>query len=181
MRPDSVPACILALLRLRGGPQDLPYSHGLLWKLILLSLLLDMVASHWLAAQQGSVLRILVVSGFSLLLPWWLLSWAGKRARFVQTLSALLATGIVLSLVFLPLAVWAIDHGMAKPDATPTPQQAMLAWLILIVVVWKVMVTAHIWRQALEWPLAGGVAVSVALMLLELGFDRLLWGAGWTY
>lgn len=180
MRPDSVPACILALLRLRSGPQDVPYSPALLWKLILLSVLVDLVASHWLAAQDGSLLRILVVSGFSLLLPWWLLAWAGKRARFVQTLSALLATGLVLSLIFLPLAIWAIDHGMTHPDATPMPQHAMVAWLILTVVIWKVMVSAHIWRQALEWPMAAGIAVSLALMLLELGFDRLLWGAGWS-
>ena len=180
MRAGSFVSRILDLLRLRCGPQDLPYSPTLLVRLVALAFLVDYIAAQLLASGGESPLRFLVGFGLGLLLPWLLLSWTGKSARYAQTLLALLATGIALSLLFLPLALLALSSGMADPGATPSARQALLAWLILALVVWKVLVSAGIWRHALGWPMPAGVAVALLLLLLEFGFDRLLFGGAST-
>ena len=82
-------------------------------------------------------------------------------------------------MLFLPLASWALSNGLINVDAAPEPQQALFAWLILALVVWKVVVTASIWRHALDWPLPAGVGISLVLFVVEFGFDRLLF-AGTT-
>ena len=43
----------------------------------------------------------------------------------------------------------------------------------------EVVVTASIWRHALDWPLPAGVGISLVLFVVEFGFDRLLF-AGTT-
>jgi len=180
MRLGSFISRILDLLRLRCGPQDLPYAPTLLVRLVMLAFLVDFIAAKLLAAGGESPLRFVVAFGMGLLLPWLLLSWTGKSARYVQTLLALLGTGIALSLLFLPLALLAISSGMADPAATPSPRQALLAWLILATVVWKVVVAASIWRHALGWRMAAGVGVALILLVLEFGLDRLLFGGAST-
>lgn len=177
VRPDSsFVATIIDLLRLRCGPQALSYSLARLVRLAILAFALDLIAAHLLDPGDDAVPRLMVGFGLGLLLPWWLLSWRGGTARYVQTLTALLGTGVVLSLVFLPLALWAISSGMADPATAPNPRQALLAWLILATVIWKIAVTANIWKHALNLPMATGVGMSLLLFVLEFGLDRLLFG-----
>ena len=174
MRPGSLPRLIADLMRLRTGPQDLPYSPPLLVRVALLALAVDLFAAHLLEASGASPLRF--VCGFivTFLLPWLALNWRGHPARYVQTMLALLGTGIAFSLLFLPLASWALSSGLIELNTTPSAQQALFAWLILALVVWKIVVTASIWRHALDWPLPAGVGVALVLFVLEFGIDRLL-------
>lgn len=176
MHPGSLPRLIADLMRLRIGPQDLPYSQPLLIRVALLALVVDLFAAHVLETSGVSALRF--ASGFAVtfVLPWLVLNWRGHRARYVQTMLALLGTGIAFSLLFLPLAAWALSSGLIQLDATPSPQQALFAWLILALVVWKIVVTASIWRHALDWPLPAGVGVALMLFVAEFGIDRLLFG-----
>lgn len=179
MLPASFPRLIVELMRLRAGPQDLSYSRPLLVRLALLALAVDMFSAHVLDASASSVPRFLMAFALTFTLPWVLLSWRNRRERYVQTMLALLGTGIAFSLLFLPLASWALSNGLINVDAAPEPQQALFAWLILALVVWKVVVTASIWRHALDWPLPAGVGISLVLFVVEFGFDRLLF-AGTT-
>lgn len=178
VHPDSsFVAKLIDLLRLRCGPQVLPHSVSRLIQLAMLAFVLDLIATHLLDSNNDATPRLIVGFGLGLLLPWLLLSWRGLTPRYVQTLTALLATGIVLSLVFLPLALWALSSGMVDPAAAPSSRQGLLAWLILATVIWKIAVTANIWKHALEWPMAAGVGVSLLLLVLEFGLDRLLFAS----
>lgn len=174
MPPASFPRLVIELMRLRIGPQDLPYTQSLLVRLALMALAVDLFSAHVLDAGGTSVPRFLIAFLLTFALPWVLLSWRNRRERYVQTMLALLSTGIAFSLLFLPLASWALSHGLTNTDATPSPQQAFFAWLILALVVWKVIVTASIWRHALNWPLPAGVGISLLLFVAEFGIDRLL-------
>lgn len=174
MRLGSLPRLIADLMRLRIGPQDLPYSTQLLIRFAVLALATDLFAAHVLEASGASMLRFFVAFALTFALPWLVLNWRGHRARYVQTMLALLGTGLVFSLMFLPLTWWALSNGLIALDAKPSPQQALFAWLILALVVWKVMVTASIWRHALDWPLPAGVGIALMLFVAEFGFDRLL-------
>ncbi len=178
VRPDSsFVASLIDLLRLRCGPQVLPYSVPRLIQLAMFAFVLDLIATHLLEPNSDATPRLIAGFALGLLLPWLLLSWRGLTARYVQTLTALLATGIVLSLLFLPLALWAISSGMVDPAGTPSSRQALLAWLILATVIWKITVTANIWKHALGWPMAAGVGVSLVLLVIEFGLDRLLFAS----
>lgn len=174
MRQGWLPRLIADLMRLRIGPQDLPYSPPLLVRIALLALAVDLLAAHVLEASGVSALRF--VSGFAVTfaLPWLVLNWRGHRTRYVQTMLALLGTGIAFSLMFLPLASWALSSGLVALGDKPSPQQALFAWLILALVVWKIAVTASIWRHALDWPLPAGVGIALLLFVAEFGIDRLL-------
>lgn len=174
MNPVSFLSQILDLLRLRSGPQELPCSLPLLYRLALLALGVDLFAAWLLEVTDTSTARLMLSFGLALALPWLVLNWRGRAPRYVQTMLALLGTGIVFSLVFLPLAMWALSHGLVTPDAMPTAQQALFAWMILALVVWKIAVTAHIWRHALDWSLPGGVGIALLLFVAEFGIDRLL-------
>ena len=174
MFPIALLRQVFDLLRLRAGPQDLPYSKPLLYRVAALSLGVDLVAASVLDGGGVSMPRFVAATLATFVLPWLLLSWRGHAPRYAQTMLALLATGIVFSLLFLPMAMWALSQGLLTPGATPTSTQALFAWLILALVVWKITVTAGIWRHALEWPMLGGVAAALGLFLLEFAFDRLL-------
>lgn len=168
------------LLRARCGPQDLPASIPLLWKLVWLTLLVEYAGTLLLPSVDRTPLRFALAFGYGLAMPWLLLTLMHRRARYLQTMSALLATGLVLSLVFLPLAVAALNAGMMESPDGGSSRQGVLALLLLAVVIWKVGVTANIWHHALEWPFAAGVGVALLMFALELGLDRLIFGGATT-
>ncbi|MCX7556111.1 hypothetical protein OS187_04615 [Xanthomonadaceae bacterium JHOS43] len=174
VHPASLLHLIVDLMRLRAGPQDLPHSPPLLVRFALVALAVDLFSAHVLDVDGTPAPRFMVAFALTFALPWMLLSWRNRRERYVQTMLALLATGIAFSLLFLPLASWALTQGLIGVDTAPDPQQALFAWLILALVVWKVAVTASIWRHALDWPLPAGVGISLLLFVAEFGLDRLL-------
>lgn len=165
------------LLLARCGPQDLPWSKSLLWKLVWLALAVDYFGTILLAEAETTMLRFVVSFACGLVLPWLALTLVGKRERYVQTLTALLATGIVVTLVFLPLALAAIAFGMTEATGdSSSARQGLVALLLLAVMVWKIWVVGNIWHHALEWPFLAGIGVALLMFAFELGLDRLLFG-----
>ncbi len=175
-REPSLLGRIIDLLLARGGPQDLPWSPALLWRLLWLALAVDWLATVLIEAADDSLPRFALSFACDVLLPWLLLALMSRQARYVQTLSALLATGIVLALVFLPLALAAVAAGMSEAGNEGTVGQGLLALAILATVAWKIWITGNIWHHALEWPFVAGIGVALALFVLELGLDRLVFG-----
>lgn len=180
LRTGALVERTIDLLRARCGPQDLPASTALAWKLIWLSLLVEYLGTILLPLANQTPLRFALSFSYGLALPWLLLALVRKRARYLQTLSALLATGIVLSLAFLPLAMAALNAGMGGDATEGNSRQSLLALLILAVMIWKIWVTGNIWRHALEWPFAAGVAVALAMFAIQVGLDRWLFAGAPT-
>ena len=88
MKPAHFASRVLDLLRLRSGPQDLPYSLPLLYRLAILALLVDLVAAWALEVNEASSVRLLVSFALTFALPWLVLRWRGHEARYVQTMLA---------------------------------------------------------------------------------------------
>ncbi len=147
---------VIDLLWLRCGPQDLPYSKPLVWALMWLSLGLEFLAHQLLDRENSGALPIFLGFVLGLGVPWVLLATFDKRARYVQTLTALLVTSLVLSLAFLPLALVLMPVTGAQAATPATGLHSLLALLMLALVVWKIWVTGNIWRHALNWPSAAG-------------------------
>jgi len=162
------------LLFLRRGPQDLPYSPALLALLIGAMLALDAaLAEH--VSQVG-----LPHMAFSLLLmlalTWLALRIGEKSPRFVQTASALLGAGIVLTLLAVPVLL-----GVGRLPADPkllTPSQSMWVMVALAFQVWDLAITAHILRHALDLKLRFGVLIAVVFSAVDLVLGSMLFERG---
>ena len=163
------------LCRLRRGPQDVPHSPNLFGALIVASVVLDLLVGHLLGDGADVLPRSLLSTAIVLALCWIALAIRRLRNRYVQTATALLACGVLLSLLQVPLA-WLAGPPPADANALVGLQIA-LGWLALAVFVWQLAVDAHIMRHAIEssWGLAFALVVSWVLAYWAL--ERLLFGA----
>ena len=101
-RPDAarpLPAQVRDLCLLRGGPQDLPWSPGLLVALLAAGTALDVLVGNALDADSNALARSLLSSLVVLGLCWAALAMRDLRNRFVQTGTALAATSIAFTLL----------------------------------------------------------------------------------
>lgn len=148
---------IWGIMRLRSGPQALPFSYGLLAVFLMLHMLIDIVLSGPMALQWDSLLSAVVNSLFTAGFVFVMLQWAKKAPRFVQTLSALLGAEILIGLIgAVLLLIYQI------------PALALLvSVLFLFLVVWNGLIAAHIFRLALDTTMLWGVALALLYIILS--------------
>ncbi|HEY8011520.1 MAG TPA: hypothetical protein VIE67_11050 [Rudaea sp.] len=156
------------ILLLRRGPQDLPYSTQTLAAVVALCVVMQIgVALFAHEVSLGGVLGgALLWLCFTLLTLNLLLSMRGLRSRFVQTATALLSCALVFTAISAPIALLAGD-----PPATPeqmTPLQLLLGAVSLPLLIWKVVVDAHVFRHSLNLPFAGGMLIAVLWIIAAL-------------
>jgi hypothetical protein len=151
---------------LKAGPQDLPNSTWLMkfslvvyFALAVISQLLEYSLSMSLAAAIAELILMMLIVAI-------LLQLRGYSERFNQTVTAMAGTGTIISLIALPLVNLA--SGISPDQMTFTDNVIMV--LIMTVLLWSLMVTAHIFRNALEIKVGLAVALTVvytiALMLV---------------
>jgi hypothetical protein len=163
------------ILLLRRGPQDLPFSSSLLGALILLALAIGLAVS----AQRVPIAVAAPQLGFEVLLllalAWVPLAVAKRRERFIQTATAMVAVAIAFNLLAVPV-VLGVGELPKDPRALSTVQ-VLLGWLSLALLAWKLVVSGHILRQALDVPLRIGVLIAAALLAGEVVLNLALFGA----
>jgi len=155
------------LIFFRAGPQDMPYAPRALIVLLILGAALEIAFdlrqnTPWPAiagANVGTLAALATLFG--------LLRWRGKPERFVQTALALVATGLLLQVIVLPLLL-AIGWPLSD-KAQLTPRQTVELRAVFVLAVWQVAISVNVLRHALEIPVAGGV-----LALLAIGFADLM-------
>lgn len=151
---------------LKAGPQDLPSSSWLMkfslvvyFAVATLSQLLEYSLPISLAAAFSELILMLLLVAL-------LLRFRGFSARYKQTVTAMAGTGTLISLVALPLVQLASG---ISPEKMSVIDSAVMV-LIMSVLLWSLMVTAHIFRNALEIKASMAVALTVvytiALMLV---------------
>jgi hypothetical protein len=171
----SLLSVLIDLCLLRSGPQELPYSPRLTRNLVLLGLGCDLLYVSALEVS-GATPRVAFGLAMTLLLPWLLLVWRQRRERYAQTLGALAGSGVLFTLLFLPLALWARQHTPPAGVQELTQQQIAAGWLVLGLLGWKLAVNGHILRHALDLPRSAGLGLALAWFLIEFNLDRLLFG-----
>jgi hypothetical protein len=159
------------LCQLKRGPEDMPYSPALLLALIAASVVLD-VATGTLFGGNDTLAHSLVSTALVLALAWAALNVRKLGNRYVQTASALVACGLVFSLLVLPLG-W-LAHPMPRTTDGLTPLQMLLGWAMLGVFVWNLVVFAHIMRRAIEAPFGLAFAIVIAWAVAEWALGSVL-------
>ncbi|MGD8934533.1 MAG: hypothetical protein PVF35_07120 [Gammaproteobacteria bacterium] len=159
---------ILAVMLLRAGPQDVPYSSALLAVVTLLYLaggvLVLKTAMAISQAVANMVLDLAVLFAFS----YFCLSLLGFRARFVQTATALAGVGTVYHLLAWPLFIQI--HGM-QPEQQGVKITALL---MLLLISWQVLVFAHVFRHAMQLSMVRALALSFGYLFLSMAAAEII-------
>jgi hypothetical protein len=106
-------------------------------------------------------LRIVLEVGMPLAFTWILLAIARRRARFLQTATALLGVGALAALILYPLDSLIRVMGEDKWAALPVG----VIWTAVLI--GYLLACAHIWRSALDSGFLLGVAITLGYFVLS--------------
>ena len=148
----------MCLLKYR--PQDIPASRELLALSIVLYFLLDFLLANLDENITQALPAALIDTMFLLVFVLLLMLLRRKVNRWTQTVTALAGTGIVFGLLLMPAVI-----ALPEPDAMTAIQQ-ILSILLYLVLIWYVVVLAHIFRHAMSSSFALGVFVSITYLLM---------------
>jgi len=157
----------LDICMFRAVPQDIPASVVLLRICLAIyvasgiPLLLDQAG--WAVALGRALIDAVVL----LMLIYTVLRSMGRTARFTQTVTALLGTGVILNLLALPLIFLTAE---APVQGEPVLPYALLLGLLF----WSLAIFGHISRHALEAPMAVGVLFGLLYLLVSYSAAGLL-------
>src|SRR3546814_20689714 len=119
---DELFSRVLAIGRLRLGPEDMPYAPATAKALIAAVLLLEMALSQLLAVPDGLLLpRMLLRAAMLVGAPWLLLHLRTRSCRLVHTLIALAGTSLLFTLALVPLLLLTTASPIDPTAPAPAP------------------------------------------------------------
>lgn len=164
----SVTQKIIIMLLLKSAPQDLPYSTSLMLRLIFIYLVSGVIVVGDMVVPELAIGRMLLNIGIILSFSYAILSALNLNARFVQMISALIGTGIVFNLLAWPI----LSYGNVDQSSSAAVQTMSL--LVLMLISWEILVTAHIFRNALNTKITQAVILAMSLFFVSLTLSQLV-------
>jgi hypothetical protein len=155
------------VIQLRRGPQDAPHSPRLLVTLCAASLLLQLAVARALNADGDTLAGGILALAFNFGLLFLLLAVRKLSNRFVQAALTLLGCAILFQLLSMPIVLMAGGHP-PNPGDQLTPVQVLLGLVSLPLLIWKLIVDAHILRHSLDLPFVSGLLIAVCWVIAEL-------------
>jgi hypothetical protein len=153
---------ILDIALRRQSPANLPASLLLLALASGAAALTEVLGALLPPPPNGQIpLRILLVVGMPLAFAWVILALARRRARFLQTATALLGVGALADLILYPLDSLIGVIGMDKWASLP------IGVISTAVLIGYLLACAHIWRSALDSGFPLGAAISLGYFVLS--------------
>jgi hypothetical protein len=162
--PAGALQVFIDIVRMRRGPEDLPFDRSLLLVTVVAYGLLNFGIGLLLPHTASPLLPVLIDIAVTVGSLHWLLRLARKPERFVQSATAMFGFQIVLAPAMLFVAWLSVRYAQ---DAT---WQLPVAVLLFGVVMWALVVAARILRSATGWPMAACVAATITIDL----FARLI-------
>jgi hypothetical protein len=146
----------------RRGPDSLPSSPFLLWGLFATSLAADF-ALLGLAGRSARWFAVdVLVLGLNVWFVWALLRTFNRQGRFRQTMTALLGSGVLLTVLQAPLI-----RAVVEPPPDPqNPTLTLPGLLWLVIMIWAMDITAFVFSRALERPYLLCIAIVIGYVLL---------------
>ncbi len=153
---NSIISSLANMLRLRGGPQHFPASWRLMLFLVVAFLLQNLFTGSQLDDADASAKSLLAI-GLQVTVLAGLLYWRRRPERFTQTLSALVAVGIIFNVI-----TWTL---LSQSDQESN--QPMLAMVWFSVFIWSLFVDANIYRHSLSVNLSVGMLITVLTLAIS--------------
>jgi hypothetical protein len=138
------------------GPQDLPASRTLAWSLLVLYAGVEFMLTQLFQVKlRTAVLMILIDVAMLTGWMWAVLTFFGRRQRFVQTATAVLGVSILLLLLDIAMRTVQLASGMSGglPD-----EVGLLRFLLFA------LILGRIFMHALDRSLLTGMALTVAIV-----------------
>lgn len=146
---------------LRDGPQSLPHGKTLLHWVIVLHLLFGSLYGLSDSSLSKSVHQELALLLFNLGFIRVVLMLSKHPERFAQSATALLGADVLISGIGLLLYVVLIQ-GLGLQTLSDTVN--------ILLMVWSIVVTAHVFRHALDTRFAAGLLLTFMLLLTSWTF-----------
>jgi len=147
----------------RQTPANLPASLLLLVLAACAAALAEVLGALLPPPPNGQIpLRIVLEVGVPLAFTWGLLALARRRARFLQTATALLGVGALAQLILYPLD--SLIHLLGEGQLIALP----IGVIWIAVLIGYLLACAHIWRSALDSGLLLGVGISLGYWVLSI-------------
>ncbi len=152
----------LNIMLLRARPQDLPGQPVVLWIAVTAAFVSGFAGFLFVydfSAALGRSMLSVLIPGIAV---WLLLRIRRLQHRFNQTFAALCGSAAVINAIAFPFMPYLFNAGADAQAGT---------WLIvltLLIDIWSVVITAHIFRHALDIGFASGISLSIALILVTV-------------
>lgn len=141
----------------RRGPQDLPSSKSLAWLVALIYGVSDTLQVSLLGWNLRSAVLLVIIDTLMICAwVWSLLAFFGHRERFVQTISAILGAGALITLFDLLVSGTELLIG----GSVRSPDEWVLLRLFIVL-----LVLGRILQQALDRGLLVGMMLTFAMTL----------------
>jgi hypothetical protein len=153
----------------RQTPAHLPASRFLLALTACAAALMEVLDVLLSPGPQGRIVaRVALEVGLPLAFTWAVLALSRRRARFLQTASALLGVGVLAEIVLYPLGALRSFTGDDRMASIP------VGLLLYGGFIWYLLACAHIWRAALDSGLIVGGVISVGYLILSIALEQQL-------
>jgi len=143
-------ALIFKLCLFKKSPQDIPFSQAILRRSLIgyaiISFILIQMSVNELNALLQVAVELIIILSFSS----FALTITKKRQRFVQTTCALLGTDALISLCAMPAIV----------SLSINPNNGLAFLVMLALMIWHWVITAHIIRHALSQPFSFALGIA---------------------
>jgi len=157
-----------AICLLRAAPQDIPASPAL--AMAALGAYLGSGTTLMLAdsAPLTALAQVALDAAVLAVVTTVLLNLRRHPLRLTQTYTALVGSGTLLNLIALPITLGLLSARGAGGEGG----LFVMLWLVLLV--WSLVVTGHIYRHALDIPLPAGIIIAMGYLMLILELTRQL-------
>jgi len=159
-----------ALCLFKRGPQDTPYSKVFLFSAVLLFLALFvfqllLVDIKQLISYSFAIRRAITLTISLFLYTYLLLVLVKYKNRYVQTLTSILMSQVILQFIALPLVLLGpYLIGTGTQQAVVSLVTIFYFLTVVFLNVWQFLINAHIFKHALGTTFMGGLLTGFGLL-----------------
>ena len=161
------------ICRFKKRPQDIPASKNLLTLCIFVYSLLSIFIADLYQETEQAVLNSLIELGLLLLFSWAILQSSGKAARWLQTVTALIGTNLIINIIALPAYVLVSFDGLNEL-ASGSSTQSFGLLVLAVLACWNIMIMSHIVKHALETHFAIAMFLAITYIWIAFSFTSAL-------
>jgi hypothetical protein len=145
---------------LRKGPQDVPASAFLTGTVTAINMIIATLGSVLVSGFVVGIEESLLGLALSVVMLAIVLQLSGRMARFQQTFTAIMGCEVLFHFIMVPISMMLISS--TETDATA--QFTAILWIILVV--WYLVVIAHILRHAMTTNLFLALVISLCIFVV---------------
>jgi len=159
-----------AVCLFKRGPQDTPYSKLFLLSVIVLFLVLFvlqllLIDVKQLISYSFAIGRAITLTMGLFIYTYLLLALVKYKNRYVQTLTCLLTSQVILQVIALPLVL--LGPYLISTETQQAVASLVTVFYLLTVIflnVWQFLINAHIFKHALGTTFMGGLLAGFGLL-----------------